>query len=195
MDGVSVRVDGKQAAIYFVSADQLNLQVPDGANEGTVLIDVVTPTGSTQTTAQVAKIAPGLFSTAQVGDKAYVAAVHATNDPDGKTSYVCRPEILKTILCRPAKSGDVVLMFGTGFGPTEPRRESGRVIELAQLLSSFSVTIGGIAATATFGGLSSAGLYQFNVRIPDLQNGDHAVVIEIQDQHTQPNIIIPIANE
>ena len=47
------------------------------------------------------------------------------------------------------------------------------------LANSVQITIGGIAASVQFAGLTESGLYQFNVVVPNLPNGDAAVVAQI----------------
>jgi uncharacterized protein (TIGR03437 family) len=41
----------------------------------------------------------------------------------------------------------------------------------------------------------SAGLYQFNVTVPNLPNGDHAVVAEIATIRTQPGAFITVQTQ
>ena len=75
---------------------------------------------------------------------------------------------------RGAKAGDVVELFGVGFGPTAPAVPSGKVYSgAAPITEPFSLYINGVMLTPTFVGLSSAGVYQINVVIPPgLGQGD-----------------------
>jgi uncharacterized protein (TIGR03437 family) len=77
----------------------------------------------------------------------------------------------------PVKPGDAIVLYGTGFGPTDSTLDSA-----ATLTTPITITIGGVPATATFAGLA-AGLphiYQFNVQVPDgIADGDQPVGVEI----------------
>ena len=101
LDGVTVSMDGRLAAISFVSPGQINLQAPDGLFEGPVPIVVAGPTGVSQVDAVVEAVSPALFV---AGDPGAVAALHSDGtlvDP-----------------ANPAKVDEVVSVYGTGFGPT-----------------------------------------------------------------------------
>jgi uncharacterized protein (TIGR03437 family) len=47
-----------------------------------------------------------------------------------------------------------------------------------------TIRIGTAQATLTYAGLTSAGLYQFNVLVPDLPSGDYPVVAQINGIRT-----------
>ena len=73
------------------------------------------------------------------------------------------------------------MIFGTGFGPTNPPVASAAVTTgKLPLANPATVLIGGVAAQQSFAGLVSPGLYQFNVTVPAATpNGDNPVVIQI----------------
>jgi uncharacterized protein (TIGR03437 family) len=61
------------------------------------------------------------------------------------------------------------------------------------LTNPITVRIGGVPAEVQFAGLSGAGLYQLNVKIPDtLPDGDAAVVAETGGVRTQDNVFITV---
>lgn len=104
----------------------------------------------------------------------FVAAVHA----DGS---VVSPD------ASPAKPGETIAIYGTGFGPTEPRVNSGEVFTgAAPLAAGVAVRIGSAVAPVGFAGLTGAGLYQLNVTVPNLPDGDHDVVATVGGVRTQP---------
>ena len=77
---------------------------------------------------------------------------------------------------RPAQAGDTILLFGTGFGLTNPAVAALRTFEGAAALSGTArIRIGGVEAPLAFAGLSGAGLYQFNITVPQLAAGEHLV--------------------
>jgi uncharacterized protein (TIGR03437 family) len=67
----------------------------------------------------------------------------------------------------PAHADDVVILYSTGFGPTNPTYSTGVAFsEAIQLSNSVTATVGNIPATVNFAGIVGAGLYQINIAIP-----------------------------
>jgi uncharacterized protein (TIGR03437 family) len=186
LDGVSVTVDGKPAYVYFISPMQLNVLSPDDATQGVVPVQVTTAQRmSNRVDAIESAISPALFTFSPQGGK-YVAAVRA----DG--AYVAPPNLISGMATVPAKPGDTVLLFGTGFGPTTPPSPTGQLINPAPLANPVTVRIGGAAAITQFAGIVSPGEYQFNVVVPNVSNGDNAVSIEIGGSFSQSNAFLTI---
>jgi uncharacterized protein (TIGR03437 family) len=187
LDGVSVMVNNKPAAVYFISPAQLNVQAPSDSSTGPVQVQVTTPQGSGSASALLATFAPGFFMFDPEGRK-YLAAVHANGTLLGK------PNLFQGLTTAPAAPGETVLLFGTGFGPTDPPVPSGQVFSgAAKLANPVTVRIGGVPADVQFAGLSGAGLYQLNVKIPDtLADGDASVVAEVGGVSTQDNAFITV---
>src|SRR6202012_535835 len=85
----------------------------------------------------------------------------------------------------PAKPGDVIILWGTGFGPTSPSAPGG--IETPSTstyntAAAVSVTVGGKTATVYGAALAPgyAGLYQIAIQIPaSLGNGDYPVIATV----------------
>src|SRR5437870_3879372 len=97
----------------------------------------------------------------------------------------------------PVKPGDTIVLYGTGFGPTDPVVPSGQVPDgAAGLTTPVTITMGGVAATVTFAGLAPPfpQLYQFNVQVPDgLADGDQPVAVEIGGV-ASPSVYITVQN-
>jgi uncharacterized protein (TIGR03437 family) len=182
LEGVSVLVDGKPAAISFVGPGQINIQIPDIAPTGRVPIRVSGPTGVSESEAVVQSVAPALFI-ARIGSQSVLVALHA----DG--TLVGRPEDMPG--ATPARAGEVISVYGTGFGVTDPARPAGELIEPAPL-GSFVARIGEGEATSEFGGLVGPGLYQFNIRVPMNLSGDQALFIETAGITTQAGLTIAL---
>lgn len=178
LDGVRVTVNGKPAYVYYISPSQLNVLAPEDATIGPVDVRVANGRG-TSNAASVSQsaLSPALFSLADSAAR-YAAAVRS----DGV--YV-GPDA-------PAKPGDTVLLFGTGFGPTSPAQPIGQLVDAAPLAAQVNVQIGGVSASTTFAGLISPGLYQFNVTIPNVADGDRPVTISIGSTVTQPTLLLPV---
>jgi uncharacterized protein (TIGR03437 family) len=85
----------------------------------------------------------------------------------------------------PAKPLGAITLWGTGFGPTTPVTEPSQVIEGANpLLNPVTIRIGQSSAQVTYAGMTGTGLYQFNLMVPDLPNGDYPVVAEVAGVRT-----------
>lgn len=174
LDGVSVRINGKSAAVSYISPTQINVLAPYDTATGPVLVNVTSPLGTAQTTVTLRRMAPSFFMFDPENRK-YVAAVH----PDG--TYGGKPGLFGTaVSTRSFVPGGRALLFGTGFGDTSPLVPTDRVFQGASsLAANVTIRIGGVAATVEFAGLVGVGLYQFNIVVPNLAAGDHAVVAEI----------------
>jgi uncharacterized protein (TIGR03437 family) len=194
LDGVKVSIGGRASATHYISPNQLNVQAPSDLPEGPIEV-TVSRDGSRLATfsSRVLRYSPGLFLF-QHGGNRYVAAVQASPEL-GRIIYVGRSDLFGGVLpARPVRTGDQVLLFGTGFGPTSPAIPAGRVfVGAAPLARPVRIWLGEREATVVFAGLSGAGLYQFNVVVPSgLPSGDVPVVAEIEGARTQPNIFITV---
>lgn len=188
LGGTSVTIDGKAASVYFISPGQINVQAPDLAGKTGPLQVIVKNAAveSTPVSADAAKELPGLFLFTQAPKK-FPAAVRA----DGV--FIAPADLFPGVTTVPAKPGDVVLFFGTGFGPTNPAVAPGKVFSgAAPLGDAVQMRIGGTTVTPAFAGLSSSGLYQFNVTIPNLPNGEHNVEMQINSVSIQTGVILTV---
>jgi uncharacterized protein (TIGR03437 family) len=131
---------------------------------------VTTAAGASNSfTVNYAKFAPGLFP----ATAPYIVAQHANN------SYVTASA--------PAKPGEVIILWGTGFGPANPAVPAGQVFSGANpLANTVTATVGGQPAPVDFAGVVGAGLVQINLHVPSsLNNGDAAVVASVGGVSTQ----------
>lgn len=177
LDGVSVRINNKPAAVYFISPKQINVQAPADDATGPVQVTVTTAAGASDpVTATLQAFLPGFFRFPQD----YVAAVRA----DGV--YLAPPGLFQDATTVPAKPSDVAVLFGTGFGPASPAVPAGQAFQGAASLSNpVAIRIGNVNANVLFAGLVGVGLYQFNVTIPDLPDGDYPVTATVGGVRTQ----------
>jgi len=184
LDGVSVSINGKEAAISYLSNTQLNVQAPDDMSTGNVAVTVTNVNGVSDTAmANLQTYSPGLF---MVTTK-YPAAILA----DG--TYVGPSGLLgATVTSRPAVTGDVIQFFGTGFGPTNPGVPADQVYSgAAATVGAVTATIGGVNAVVEFAGVSAAGLYQINVAVPaGLASGDQPLVMMTGGVSTQSGLFV-----
>jgi uncharacterized protein (TIGR03437 family) len=186
LDQVSVAIDGKPAYVYYVSPTQLNVLAPADATQGPVPVQV-TYAGKASNTLNAAQtaFAPALFMFDPLGRK-YVAAVRS----DGQ---FLGPANLYPGLTVPARAGDVILLYGTGFGPTDPTTDFGKTFAGAPPTANpVTATIGGVPATVQFAGLVAPGEYQFNVLVPSVPSGDSLVVLKVGGVSIQPGAYLAV---
>lgn len=181
LDGLSVMVNNKPAYVAFISPGQINVLAPDDASSGSIQIQVITANGTSDPSiVQMQALTPSFFL---FGGK-YLAATHADGTDAGKPGLFASAPNATT----PVKPGETIILYGNGFGPTDPAAAAGQVVtKLSNLPASLQVTIGGIAAKVLFGGLipGYAGLYQFNVEVPAAaSDGDQPVVAQLSGTST-----------
>jgi uncharacterized protein (TIGR03437 family) len=93
-----------------------------------------------------------------------------------------------------AKAGDTLEVFGVGFGPTNPPVPAGQAFAgAAQTTNAVRVTVHGTSVTPAFAGLTSAGLYQINLTIPQgLGTGDQPLLATVAGSQTQPTVVLSL---
>lgn len=182
MGGVHVYVAGQPCGLYYVSPQQINFLIPANLRPGVMNLFVARD-GLAGPQAQITLQAagPGLFETAP----GVVAATHT----DGS-------EVTKN---HPARAGETVVAYGTGFGATTPNVVSGMVnIAPAQLtdLTSFHVMLNGTAlpaASVLYAGIAAPpGLYQVTFKLPNPAAANPEIRVAIGDQSSLPNIRLPL---
>jgi uncharacterized protein (TIGR03437 family) len=188
LDGVSVTFDGKPAFVYYISPTQINVQVPSDNVAGPVNV-VVTNNGSVSAaaTGQLQKFAPAFFM--YPGTSYAIASLLPDYALAGNPSVV--PETVA------AKPGDTLVLWGTGFGATNPPVPAGTTVSGAlAVVTAPAVTVGGIAAQVISTILSpgSAGLYQVTVQLPaTVPTGAVAVVASVGGVQTQAGVLLFVA--
>src|SRR5579884_1406338 len=190
LENVKVTINGEPAFIGFVGNQQINFLTPADLVPGTTPQIVVTSNGlssATVTGPAVQAAAPAFFTigTGTQGQN-YIAATHADGTLIG-------PSTIKG--ATGAKAGETIVLYGTGFGVTGMTVPNGETIGSAIALPiTPTVTIEGKVAQVSFGGLTGAGLYQFNVVVPaGLPAGDALVVALAGNSETQPGAFITIS--
>jgi uncharacterized protein (TIGR03437 family) len=161
LDGVSVTINGKPAFVYYISPTQINVQAPSDTAVGAVSV-VVTNHGaaSAPATAQLQAFAPAFFQ--------YPGANYATASRLPDYAAVADPAAVPGTVA--AKPGDLVVLWGTGFGATNPPTPAGTVVSGAPVVvTAPTVMVGGVAAQVLSTVLTTgcAGLYQVTIRIPE----------------------------
>ena len=183
--------------IAYVQPDQINAQAPVFTGTGPVMLTVIINPGKPNelrsdvgTLNSLQPFAPAFFV---FGTSKSIAAQIA-----GTATIVANPAVAAG--GRPAKPGELVTLYGTGFGDTNPSVGTGQLATGAvALTNSITVVIGGVTLSpqdVLYAGLSPgsiSGLYQFNVRIPaSAPDGDVPVSIGIGGFQTQSGTTIPV---
>ena len=174
LDGVSVNVGGSPAYVAYVSPQQISALAPN-ISAGNTSVTVTNSAGTStavSVTAQAAQPAFFLWGAYAVATRSdYSLAVKNGTFP-GVTTV-------------PAKPGDTIILWGTGFGETSPAAAVGTVVPTGvtyNTASPVNVTVGGKPATVLGAALAPgyAGLYQIAIQIPsNLVGGDCAVVATV----------------
>jgi uncharacterized protein (TIGR03437 family) len=197
LGGITATVDGKAAAIYYVSPTQVNILAPLDAATGSVPVQLVTPLGTSPTfLANEVSTAPAFLVIDTMG---HVAAEHLPNFSLLGPASLDQPGYSFT----PAVPGENVTIYTTGFGQTSPALTNQLTntgltpttdpfpLNLATPLPQ--VTIGNLPATVSFAGLVSPGLYQINLTIPSsAPAGDLPILATYNGVATQSNAVITV---
>ena len=176
LDNVSVTINGKPAYVAYISPEQINVLTPSDDATGPVEVRV-TSNGQTSnlSTANLQPFAPALFTF----DGKHLATTAGENSLLDKSGAFFSASTLPA----PVKPGDAIVLYGTGFGPTDPAVPAGQIPDGSVVLTTpVAITIGGMPVTVTFAGLAPGfpQIYQFNLQVPDgLSDGDQPVVAEI----------------
>jgi uncharacterized protein (TIGR03437 family) len=185
LDGVSVTIDGKTAFVYYISPTQINVQAPSDAALGPVNV-VVTNNGniSAPATAQLLAAAPAFFM--YLGTNTAIASLLPGYAVLGNPSTA--PGTVA------AKPGDKIVLWGTGFGATNPPVAAGTVVTGAPAVVTLpTVTVGGmtVPVVSTILTLDSAGLYQVTIQLPaDVPTGTVAVQASVGGVSTASGVTI-----
>jgi uncharacterized protein (TIGR03437 family) len=135
---------------------------------------VTSPSGTASSSATKVALAPGMLAPASfnVGGKQFLVAQFSDGVYVGKTGLV------SGVAFRPAKAGDVIIVYGVGFGDVTPAISPGVVVSAQNsLVAPVSVQFGNTSAMLIYQGLSPGyvGLYQFNIVVPTVPDGDYQI--------------------
>ncbi len=179
LDNTSVTIGGQAAFIDYISPSQVNALVPSNVAGGTQPLVLTSPGGVTSAVnVTVNPVEPGLLapSNFDIGGTQYVVAQFA----DG--TYALPTGAIAGLTSRPAVAGDILVIYGIGFGPVTPSNPAGQLVQVANLLASgFQISIGGVQCQVQYDGLapSYTGLYQFNIVVPDVTSGNQPLTFSV----------------
>ncbi len=183
LNDISVRFNGVHTYVAYIGTNQINVLIPDDPTIGMVSVQEQGQLDQSNII-QVLKapVAPGLFTFTPK----YPTAVHL----DG--TYCGPAGLLTGIPTTPAKVGELIVLYGTGFGPSNPKIDFSRLFSTAApIAQTVTATVGGLNAKVD-GYLVSPGVYQFNLIVPDVPAGDAPVVLSVAGSKTQTSLSLAV---
>ena len=190
LDNVAVTINGKSAPVAYISPSQINVLAPDDSVTGLVAVQVKSLAGTSGNALVLLQTAAPAFFQFRGGATVYIAGTHA----DGST--LAGPALTQQgIPGTPAKPGEIIQIYGTGFGATQPPISATVLVPAPLPIANpqdLRIRIGGQDATVAYAGLISPGLYQFNVVVPALADGDYSVIAELRGLLTSPNLMLTV---
>ena len=156
--GFEATINGVTAPLYYVSPNQVNVQIPYATNSGRATLVVGNPYANLTYTFQVSAAAPGIFTFQNGSINPFSSATR----------------------------GQTVTLFVTGEGQVTPSLATGATpsphAQSPKPLLPYSVTVGGVAATIDFIGIPSGlvGVTQINYTVPSsVATGVQPVVVTV----------------
>jgi len=180
--GTSVIIGGLQAPLYYVSAGQVNAQLPFELPAGQPYQVIISNNGalSTPQTIQSVAVTPGIAAY----PTGYAIAQHVSDN-----SLVTDAS--------PAKPNEYVVLYLAGMGPTSVPVASGAASPSnppTQTVDAPTVTLNSESVSILFSGLTPtlAGLYQIDLQVPaDAPDGDLTLVVN-QPGYQGSSVILPV---
>lgn len=173
--GVTVTWNGVAAPLYFVSSEQLNVQVPYEVSGSPAASLVVTVNGQSNPAiaVPVAASRPGLFPRVWNQDGTMNTAEN------------------------PTRAGDVVILYATGQGVTVPPSPTGAQPRngFPEPAAATALTVGGVPAEILFRGQApgTAGVMQLNARVPSgVAAGAAAIVLTVGEAASQAGVTVMV---
>jgi uncharacterized protein (TIGR03437 family) len=173
LDGVGVSIGGQNAFVAYISPSQVLAQVPSSTGLGQQQVTVTNGASTAAIyTVNVNATQPGLFAplSFKVGARQYAAA-----SISGGSTYAAPSGAIPGANSRPALPGEVIVLYGIGFGQVTPHIDAGEVVQQLNTLDlPIQFSFGGTPAAHVYAGLVTTcmGLYQFNVIVPSGVAGD-----------------------
>ena len=187
-DGVTVTVGGKPAYLSYISSVQINLIVPE---VGTGAQDVVVKNAvgaSAAFSATVSSTGPAFLLWPK--NQAVATLLNYTLAAESGT--------FSGAATAPAKPGDVVVLWGTGFGPTIPSDPVGEETPSKGTYSTSTlpkVTLNNVPVTVYGAALASGdgGLYQVAIQVPSsMADGEFPVQATIGGVTSPSGVVLAV---
>ena len=196
------RLGAVRAPIFSIYPGQINFQVPSlPAGSSTIVVTTNCDTPQAQTSnavpVTVQSAAPEFFYFLHNGSGHNpIAALNAVTG-----TFIGAAGLLPGVTTAPAKPGDILTLFGTGLGVTDPAFGPGELPgAAAQVTAPVSISLGGVTLASSdalyVGVTQNAGLYQVNLRVPDgVPEGDQALVITVGGVSSPAGAFITVSRQ
>jgi uncharacterized protein (TIGR03437 family) len=188
VDGVSVSVNGQPGYVEFISSGQINLVAPN-VGAGPMQVAVTNSAGTSLSVSSTsATFGPAFFLWAYK----YAVATYQNY------TYAVQNGVIGGVTTVAAKPGDILILWGTGFGPTTPAAPPGEEVPATATYlttDTVTVTIGNIPATVYGAALAPgfAGLYQVAIQVPaTAPSGDQPIVASVGGVSSPSTTLITI---
>jgi uncharacterized protein (TIGR03437 family) len=184
LDCATVQVAGRLLPLFFVSPTQINAQMPDDLQPGPQSVTVsCTGLPDVQAAFTLVRNAPGLFQQPSGGQN-FAVAMHEDGSPVTADA--------------PAQSGELISLYGTGFGPADHPRPAGFPVPATppfRIVDSATVNAAGVAITPenAFAAPGRAGVDVIRFRlgdgVPTGTNVQIYITVNGQDSNT---VVLPV---
>ncbi len=181
--GVWVLVNNTPAFIYYVSPKQVNFLIPGNLLPGRVKLQLVRDgVAGRAVEIRLRAAAPALFQL------------------DGATAIATRADGSLVTWDSPAQPGEMVILYATGLGETEPTTAPGSVPRVAariRRLSEFRILLNGVVVEGKriyYAGVTPGfgGLYQVNFWLPEQTPAAPEIRLALGDEISPPEIRLPV---
>jgi uncharacterized protein (TIGR03437 family) len=182
--GVTVTAGDRILPLFYVSATQINFQLPSDFPQGPAVLTVIAPSQTLNANIIVAPNAPGLFQQS-VDNQNFAVALHADGSP--------------VTTAAPAKQGETLTLYGTGFGPTSPARPSGFAVPSQppyQLSAPVTIFLGSSDqivpdSAVAAPGLTGVDILQFHVSDTSLSGTNASLYVAVNGQNSN-TVLLPV---
>jgi uncharacterized protein (TIGR03437 family) len=188
LGNISVVIDNVAAPLLYVSPTQINVMVPPNEIAGNVTLQVVRQSvAGPMVTITLVAAAPALF----------VSSDHYALAQDYNAKYAL------ATAAAPAQPGDLLVLYATGLGGTQPLPAVGQIPQFAGFVNGFAsgalqVFLNGKALdpkTIPYAGLTPgfAGLYQINFYLPGDCPANPEIQVAMGGQLSAANVMLAVA--
>jgi uncharacterized protein (TIGR03437 family) len=178
LSDVKVTVNGLPAPLIYVSASQVNAQIPFETPAGPAQVQVISGAGTATQTVQIAAVAPALFT------------LNASGAGAGAIQHANTYQVVTE--ANPARAGEIIAIYCTGLGAVSPAVQTGTTPPdpPPQVVAPVRVSIAGVMAPITYQGVAPGfpGLYQVNAQIP-AGTPSGAQPLQITQNNVMSNIV------